>query len=301
MAKTESGKVISKIVISTIGEFGMGMIPYVFYKSYWEFMLAAKKNTTQLTKSFTALPHTGKFIKWNPLTWKYIKRIPGDGIANAYEHTNPGAVICAKKIKRSHKWGFKSIVPNYYPDFSKPYAEMLQETLTVIEMLYETLGSDFFALELKLYCPNIRQDLEENIRLSTMLVSEIRKHYADLLLIIKVNYQHPFELSQEMERLGVYAIHAINAINHKLIFKDCPNPLGLEDCAISGAPIKPYSLAYNRGLRKKIQTPILMMGGGIMSTTDAREFLDIGADSLVICSMVAKHPREARLLIEIHN
>lgn len=301
MIKTKSEKIISRVVISTITEFGNGMFPYKFYPSYRNFLRIARESTTQLLKSSTTYKEVGRFIKHNPLTWKCVKRIPDDGIANAYKHTNPGAAVCADQIKKSIAAGSK-IIPNYAPDFNKPIKQTIWETLEVIRLLYYKLGSDLNALEIKLYCPNIKQELEKNIRNSAILISEIRKLFPSLFLIIKVNYQHPFELSQEMELLGVGAIHAINAIEHSFISPNDPNPLGLDDCAISGGPIKPYSLSYNRELRKKIRIRILM-GGGIMSFDDAREFMDIGNDddSIVICSMVARHTREATKLIEIYN
>lgn len=290
------------MIISTITEFGLGMFPYILWPPYRDFLrVARKRSTTQFLKSFTTFKEVGNFVKYNPLTWKYIRSIPNDGLANAYKHTNPGAAVCARLIKKAMDAGNK-LIPNYAPDFSLSPERMIWETIEVIKLLFANLGSDFSELEIKLHCPNIKQKLEKNIRNSAILISEIRKLFPRLRLIIKVNYQHPFELSQEMERLGVYAIHAINAIEHSLIFRNDPNPLGLNDCAISGGPIKSYSLSYNKKLRKQISIR-MMMGGGIMSLDDAREFMDIGNenDSIVICSMVRRHTKEAIKLIELYN
>ncbi|MFC1756493.1 hypothetical protein ACFLY1_00905 [Patescibacteria group bacterium] len=299
MIKLQSGSVISNVVISTILEFGAGMFPYVLWKPYRNFMRAAKKSTTQFTKSFTALPYKGNVIKYNPLTWKYVRRIANNGMVNNYKHTNPGAAICISEIKKAHNQGFKSIIPNYYPDFSKEDEQMIKETDGVIRILIHELGSLFFALELKIFCPNIKQDLDQNVKSSVRLVSELRRLFPDLYLIIKVNYNHPYEFSEELENLGVGAIHAINTVNYETVFKS-ENPFGFTDCAVSGGPIKDLSLKYNAGLRKRIGTRILM-GGGIMSLADAREFQDIGADAIVVCSIIARNPKEATKMINIFN
>ncbi len=299
MIKLKNGNVISNIVVSTILEFGTGMFPYVLWVPYLRLMHTVRNGTTQLTKSFTAFPYKGNYIKYKPWTWKYIRKIPGNGLANNYKHTNPGATVCAKKIKRAYELGFKSIIPNYYPDFSKPDEQVIGETTDVIRTLTHDLGPLFLALELKIFCPNIKQDINQNIKSSVRLVSEIRKLFPNLFLIIKVNHNHPYEFSEEMETLGVGAIHAINSIDYETVFGSV-NPFGFEDCAVSGGPINGLSIKYNTELRKRIRISILM-GGGVMSIDDVREYQNIGADSVVICTMITRNISEAIKVINIFN
>ena len=69
---------ISPVVISTaLGHDGRGIFPYTLLPGYRR-LLAAVRDTgaTVFTKSATRFKRRGNFIPANPLTWKYIRRLP---------------------------------------------------------------------------------------------------------------------------------------------------------------------------------------------------------------------------------
>ena len=129
------------MVISTaLGHDGRGIFPYTLLPGYRR-LLAAVRDTgaTVFTKSATRFKRRGNFIPANPLTWKYIRRLPDMGMLNAYGLTNAGVEVCALDIRRACDLGFK-IIPNIYPEFIKGTDTAIQETLAAVETYRQHLG-----------------------------------------------------------------------------------------------------------------------------------------------------------------
>ena len=292
---------LSAVVISTaFGTGGDGIFPYTLWPPYRRLQRQARDyGLTIFSKSATRYPRRGNFIPANPLTWKYIQRLPGLGMLNAYGLTNPGVEVCAARISRSLAAGFR-VIPNFYPEFAKGEDLALAETLTAITLYRRFLGSAFWALELNFSCPNSREEIRTNVRQVSACVRRLRQEAPDLFLIAKLSILHPLELAQELEALGVGAIHAVNTIPYDLVFPPGqypPSPLAaVGGGGVSGGPAFALARDYNARLRHKIKT-FLIMGCGVSSLAQAQEYFDLGADAVSLCTLVLRKPQEADRII----
>ena len=148
---------ISPVVISTaLGHDGRGIFPYTLLPGYRR-LLAAVRDTgaTVFTKSATRFKRRGNFIPANPLTWKYIRRLPDMGMLNAYGLTNAGVEVCAPDIRRACDEGFK-IIPNIYPEFIKGTAIAIRETLEAVAIYQRQPGPSFPGPGTQLLLPQLR-------------------------------------------------------------------------------------------------------------------------------------------------
>ena len=169
---------ISPVVISTaLGHDGRGIFPYTLHPGYRR-LLAAVRDTgaTVFTKSATRFKRRGNFIPANPLTWKYIRRLPDMGMLNAYGLTNAGVEVCAPDIRRACDEGFK-IIPNIYPEFIKGLDIAIRETLEAVEIYQRSLGPHFQALELNYSCPNSEEAIAKNVVQALQSTRKVRSLY----------------------------------------------------------------------------------------------------------------------------
>ena len=302
---TGAEKRISRVLISTaLGPGGGGIFPYTLLPSYRRLIGAVKETkTTVIAKSATRYRRQGNFIPGNPFTWRYIRRIPGQGMLNAYGLTNQGVRVCAGEVKHSCRVGIQ-VVPNYYPEFAKGTETAIREALESIKIYREVIGSDFWALELNFSCPNAKEAVAENVNQGIACVFHVRQTFPELFLIAKISIVHPFEFSEELERLGVGAIHGVNTIPYNLVFPDykwSPSPLAdAGGGGVSGGPACPAAKNYNAELRKKVSL-FLIMGCGISSLEDVQTYLDLGADAVSFCTLALRRPGEAARILNILN
>jgi dihydroorotate dehydrogenase len=294
-------KLISRVVISTALGHGRGIFPYTLLPGYRR-LFQAVKNTgaTVLTKSATLFRRRGNFIPANPLTWKNIRRLPDMGLLNAYGLTNPGAEACAAEIKRAGDLGLK-VVPNFYPEFIKGTDMAIRETLEAVAIYGHRLGPMFKALELNYSCPNSEEAIAHNMVQALQCALEVRQSYPDLFLIAKISICHPLELAQEMERIGVNALHAVNTIPYSIVFPLQRSPLDeVGGGGVSGGPVFDLAYKYNQQLRPKVGL-FLIMGGGVRSRDDVQRYFDIGADAVSLCTLALRKSREAARTVIAYN
>jgi len=290
MIEFREGK-ISNVVISTIlGHTGRGMFPYIFYPSYLKLVrLIQRTQTTNLTKSSTRLKRKGNYIWYNPLTWKYIQKLPNRGLLNAYALTNNGVEVNAGGIAVSCEMGFK-VIPNFYPEFAKGTDIAIRETIMAIEIYAKVLGSYFWIIELSFSCPNSQEDIRENTGQAVQCVRTIKKLFPFLRIIAKLSIVHPFEFAQELEQAGVDIIHAVNAIPYNILYPnpDKQSPLyRVGGGAISGGSAFKIVFEHNLQMRKIVKLRMIM-GCGIMCLKHAEEYFTIaGADAISICTLVS--------------
>lgn len=302
MISLKNGASISNIVVSTIlGHSGDGMFPYILNPAYRQLIEDIKKTrTTVITKSSTYEKRIGNYIAWKPWTWKYIKRLPDNGILNAYKLTNDGIGIHAPQIGRVAHKGIK-VIPNFYPEFSKGKNICLPaaETVEIMKILwkYLPLSTSIQPLELNFSCPNSPKDRAKNVEEIIHCARGIKNYLPNLPIIAKISCLHSYELAEELEKAGVDAIHAVNSIPFKEVFPYSISPMqDVGGGGVSGSPAFPLAYQYNKELRKKIKIPIIM-GCGVTSTENYKKYKDIGADAVSICSLVAINPREVSKLI----
>jgi len=298
------GKVISPVIISTaFGHSGGGMFPYNLLPSHRHLMAAARRTkTTVMSKSATFASRIGNFVIYDPRTWKYIQRIPGThcGMINAYGLTNSGAGECAKGIWYARQKGF-DVIPNFYPEFAKGTEQAIEETLRVIRIYREKLPSNFWGVELNYSCPNSAECIRDNVEQGSLCTTAVRKEFPDLVIITKISFIHPYEFAEELESIGADAIHAINTIPYQLIFPDQVSPLvSVGGGGVSGDPANEKAFAYNEGLRKRVDLP-LIFGCGVRCEGDVHRYFDIGADAVSICSLAICDPEEATKILGRFN
>ncbi len=149
-------KKLSPVVISTaLGLGGQGIFPYTLWPAYLRLIKAVRETgAAVLTKSATRHPRQGNFIPANPLTWKYIQRLPGCGMLNAYGLTNKGVEAAAPRIKKACEAGL-NVIPNLYPEFAKGTETAVRETLEAAG-ISEGFRSGFLGPGAELFLPQLR-------------------------------------------------------------------------------------------------------------------------------------------------
>ena len=290
---------ISRICISTaFGGDGAGIFPYTLHPFYRRLLKAVRETgATVFTKSATRHPRRGNFVPHNPLTWRNIRRLPGGGMLNAYGLTNPGVAKVAPAIRQACEAGFR-VIPNFYPEFAKGLEVALTETLEAVALYRQALGPHFRALELNYSCPNAAEAVRENVTQALACTRALRQAAPDLALVAKVSICHPLEFCQELEHLGVAAIHAVNTIPYDLLYPlGPPSPLAaVGGGGVSGGPAFEVAFAYNRELRPKLRG-FLIMGCGVAGREQVERYFDIGADAVSLCTLALRRPREAAWIV----
>jgi dihydroorotate dehydrogenase len=307
MAIEFNGYRISNVVISTsLGHFGNGLPHYRIYPSHRRIVRLAKEtNTTTLAKSGTRYRKIGYFRDLNPFTWKYVQPIPDTmtGMLNSYGLTNDGVETIAPMIGKQNRLGRK-VISNFYPEFARDVNQTLykagEETFEAIA-IYRDHDPTFRAIELNYSCPNSKEKIRENMYQSARCTELVKEGHPELFLIAKISIVHPYELAEELARVGVDAIHAINTIPYDMVYPGQISPLAeVGGGGISGGPAKKMALDYNRGLAKRVKVP-LILGCGVETLKDVKRYQDIGASVVSICSAVIRTPKEVEKIIIAEN
>jgi dihydroorotate dehydrogenase (NAD+) catalytic subunit len=297
MIQAKEGRISTAAVSTALGTSGRGIFPYTLLPGYRRLLRAIRETGAAVfAKSATRSKRKGNFIAWNPLTWKYIRRLPGGGMLNAYGLTNPGAEACAREIKMAVDQGFK-VIPNLYPEFVKGTELAILDLVEAVEIYQQVLGPDFWALELNYSCPNSQEAIRENVAQGLKCSQAVRGKYPGLFLIAKISICHPYEFAQELAKLGINALHAINTIPYEIIYPLERSPLWrVGGGGVSGGPALAAALSYNTKLRKKVGLP-LIMGCGVKNREDVQRYLDVGADAVSFCTLALRNPGEAAEIV----
>ncbi|MBI4796670.1 MAG: hypothetical protein HY790_12690 [Deltaproteobacteria bacterium] len=297
MIEAERGRISTVAISTALGPSGRGIFPYTLLPAYRRLLRVVRETGTAIfTKSATRFKRIGNFIAWNPLTWKYIRRLPDLGMLNAYGLTNQGVEACAREIKVAVDQGFR-VIPNLYPEFAKGTELAIKDTLEALEIYRQILGPDFWALELNYSCPNSEEAIRENVAQGLKCSREVKGKFPDLFLIAKISICHPCEFAQELEKLGVDALHAINTIPYEILYPQKRSPLWrVGGGGVSGGPALAAALSYNTRLRKRVSLP-LIMGCGVKNREDVQRYLDVGADAVSLCTLALRNPGEAAEII----
>lgn len=301
MIQAERGRISTVAISTALGPSGRGIFPYTLLPGYRRLLRAVRETGTAIfTKSATRFKRKGNFIAWNPLTWKYIRRLPDLGMLNAYGLTNQGAEACAREIKVAVDQGFK-VIPNLYPEFAKGTELAIKDTLEALEIYRQILGPDFWALELNYSCPNSQEAVKENVAQGLKCSREVKGKFPGLFLIAKISICHPHEFAQELEKVGLDALHAINTIPYEILYPEKRSPLWrVGGGGVSGGPALAAALSYNTRLRKRVSLP-LIMGCGVKNGQDVQRYLDVGADAVSLCTLALRNPGKAAGIVARFN
>jgi dihydroorotate dehydrogenase len=292
------GEKISRVVISTaLGHDGRGIFPYTLLPGYQQLLAVVReRGVSIITKSATRFKRRGNFIPGNPLTWKYIRRLRGGGLLNAYGLTNEGVEVTAPDIKAAGDEGYH-IIPNLYPEFIKGTQIAIRETLEAIEIYQARLGPYFTALELNYSCPNSEEAVTRNVIQALQCTRKVRSLYPGLMLIVKLSICHPYEFAMELERIGVNALHAVNTVPYSIVYPLQQSPLrAVNGGGVSGGPALNLAYKYNQELRPRVELP-LIMGCGVTGLEDVHRYFDLGADAVSLCTLALRRPREAARVV----
>ncbi len=133
----------------------------------------------------------------------------------------------------------------------------------------------------------------------------VRRQYPELFLVAKISFCHPYEFAQELESLGVNALHAINTIPYDLIFPPERYPRSplwqVGGGGVSGGPAWAAAYDYNRGLRQKGEA---LSHHGLRrrsSREDVKRYFDLGADAVSFCTLALRDWRQAEEIIRSYN
>jgi dihydroorotate dehydrogenase (NAD+) catalytic subunit len=158
------------------------------------------------------------------------------------------------------------------------------EYCRVLEILEEQDGIEGF--EINVSCPNVREG-GLSFGTSCPMTAEITRRLRPLTkkpLIIKLtpNVTHISEFARAVEAEGADAVSVINTLIGMAIDVRTRKPaLSTVTGGLSGPAIKPVALAKVYETARSVKIPVIGIGG-IMSASDALEFLIAGATAVQV-------------------
>jgi dihydroorotate dehydrogenase (NAD+) catalytic subunit len=210
------------------------------------------------------------------------------GMLNAIGLQNPGVDhVVLEYAPRWAAWDVPVIV-NVAGDSVEDYA-------TVARRLDGVPG--IAGLELNISCPNVANGLQFGVHpaLAADVTAAVRRA-TPLPLIVKLtpNVTDIVAVARAVEAAGADAVSAINTYVGMAIDVRRRRPvLQRSSGGLSGPAIKPLALYAVWQLSTQVRIPVIGIGG-IMSATDALEFLLAGAAAIQLGTVNYVNPRAAR-------
>jgi len=197
------------------------------------------------------------------------------GMLNSIGLENPGIdAFIAEKLPEFMTLNTKVIVSIAGDTFSS-YVEVARK-------LDDTKAD---ALEINVSCPNVEKggvefgDKESVYRLAKEIKEVTSK---PIIMKLSPNVGKLEEVAISAENGGADAVSLINTLYGLAVDVDTKEPqLGGVTGGLSGPCIKPVALYYLYKVKEAINVPVIGMGG-ISSTSDALEFLIVGASAIEI-------------------
>lgn len=240
--------------------------------------LNAEKNgaAAVVTKSYTYFPRQG-----NPAPT--IVRF-SSGFLNSVGLKNVGIVEAKKEIEMLRKnlkiWVIVSIFDTNIKNF--------------IQLALHLLPLKLEFLELNLSCPNVEDEygkpLATEAESAYQVVKKMRKILGEKIKIIaklSPNVGDIGKIALAVEDAGASAISAINTVGPGMVIdiKKKRPVLGAKKGGVSGPAIKPIAIRCVYEIYKKVNIPIIGMGG-VTSFEDAVEMMLAGATLVGVGSAV---------------
>lgn len=199
------------------------------------------------------------------------------GMLNAVGLQNKGVDYFVEHINPT----LKGIDTNFIVNVSGSSVEDYVATAEKINQL-----DNIPAIELNISCPNVKQGgmaFGTSARAAEEVVSAVRRAY-DKTLIVKLspNVTDITEIARAAEAAGADSVSLINTMLGMAIDAEKRRPLlSTITGGLSGACVKPIALRMVWQVKQAVKIPIIGLGG-IMSATDAIEFLLAGATAVEI-------------------
>lgn len=142
------------------------------------------------------------------------------------------------------------------------------------------------AIELNISCPNVKQGgmaFGVTCEGAASVVKAVRKHYHKTMIVkLSPNVTNIAEIARAVEAEGADSVSLINTLMGMAIDieKRCSR-LSIGTGGLSGPAIKPVALRMVWQVAKAVKIPVVGLGG-IMTATDAIEFMMAGATAIEI-------------------
>ena len=226
---------------------------------------------------------------WGAVVTKGVSPEPWPGNAMPRICETPGGMLNAIGLQNP---GVEQFTREALP-FLRPYAtpiivniagKTIEEYVAVVERLNEY--PEISAYELNISCPNIKHGgiaFGTDPRQAAAVTAAVRAATRKMLIVkLSPNVTDITVIAQAVEAAGADALSLINtllgmAIDIKQRRPVLANLLG----GLSGPAIKPVALRMVWQTYSKVAIPIIGMGG-ILSATDALEFIMAGASAVAI-------------------
>ena len=142
------------------------------------------------------------------------------------------------------------------------------------------------AIELNISCPNVKQGgmaFGVTCEGAASVVRAVRKRYHKTLIVkLSPNVTNIAEIAQAVEAEGADSVSLINTLMGMAIDIEKRRPkLSIGTGGLSGPAVKPVALRMVWQVAKAVKIPVIGLGG-IMTATDAIEFLMAGATAIEI-------------------
>ncbi|MGM0608856.1 MAG: dihydroorotate dehydrogenase [Candidatus Muiribacteriota bacterium] len=216
----------------------------------------------------------------NPRIWEYH-----GGIINSIGLQNPGIDEFIDKTLPELKKLNTEIILNIAGSSVEDYVKLAQKTDEL---------EGIFALELNISCPNVKKGgiaFGQIPELSAELVSKCRKVTSRPLIVkLTPNVTDISKTAIAVEQAGADAVTCINTFRG-LLYDLEKDDFALKNIVggVSGPAIKPMALLAVYECARKIQIPVIGVGG-IFKKEDALEFLKVGASCVQLGTMMLSNP-----------
>ena len=142
------------------------------------------------------------------------------------------------------------------------------------------------AIELNISCPNVKQGgmaFGVTCEGAASVVKAVRKRYHKTLIVkLSPNVTNIAEIARAVEAEGADSVSLINTLMGMSIDIEKRRPrLSIGTGGLSGPAVKPVALRMVWQVAKAVKIPVIGLGG-IMTATDAIEFLMAGATAIEI-------------------
>lgn len=156
-------------------------------------------------------------------------------------------------------------------------------------------------IELNISCPNVKQGgmgFGTSSPMASEVVKEVRKVYNKTLIVkLSPNVTNIIEIAKAVEDSGAEGLSLINTVLGMAVDSEKRKPLlSTITGGLSGSAIKPIALRCVWQVAKNTKLPIIGLGG-IMSASEAIEFILVGASAVQIGTANFIDPRICEKII----
>lgn len=199
------------------------------------------------------------------------------GMLNAVGLQNIGVdAFIEEKLPYLRKYDV-AVIANIYGESYTEYSKVAKKLSAV---------NGVHALEVNISCPNVKKgglSFGSDPKIAAMVTRKVKEE-TDLPLIIKLtpNVTDIAAIAEAVEKAGADAVSLINTLTGMSVDLKTATPhLKNVTGGLSGSAIKPVALRMVWQVLKRVSIPVIGIGG-IMTASDALEFLLLGAEAVQV-------------------